>query len=330
MSTINESVKKALAEVGLNEEQVSKLEAEGVIEESDVALLSSAQIKEITGCGVVTAAKVANRFAPKPVPATVSVEEEIPEGKPASPEQVASFAAQLGLDSNMLSMFMLTGAMGGAGEGMDVSGMIPISQVVAGYNPKIRNMFLMVMGQFEARLGCPLVVINEDGSVNKPLTVEYIEGLEEGREQAENNVYFGEGGQAYEVIAVGVDAQSIYDADPINSTKALQKSGMGTGRVNWSGTNLEVKQTAFYAVQTGEISPESEADLDWLREKISPDTKRLVFSSKAPKAVAAFNEARRTGSLPTLRVMLSRAPRRRELMPRRRSSPAGIGSSKEL
>jgi len=158
------------------------------------------------------------------------------------------------------------------------------------------------------------------------LTVEYIEGLEEGREAAENNIYFDETGQPYEVIKVGVDAQSVYDADPLKPTKALQKNGMGTGRINWKGVPLEVRQVAFYAAnQTGEIDPANDAHLTWLRDHVKKDARRLVFHGQAPRAISEYNEAYRTGSLPMLRVMLSRGPRRKETMPRRRKAGLGQG-----
>jgi hypothetical protein len=173
------------------------------------------------------------------------------------------------------------------------------------------------------------VVIDEDGSVNKALTTEYINGLEEGRESAKDGIYFDSNGTPHEVIRVGVDAQSIYDADPCDSSKPLQKNGMGIGRVNWNNVPLEVKQAVFYAVASGEISPTDENHMTWLRDNIKPTSRKLVLQGRAPKALAALNEANRTGTLPTLRVMMTRAARRKEYMPRRGStSPrnlSGIG-----
>ena len=321
---MNDKLKARLIELGLAEDQVAKLEAEGVKEEADLQLLSRDDLRAVAGCGLVVAAKVVAAFVPVAAPlASADLLAEIPEDKGPSQAQVSSFATSMGMDPNMLSMMLMTGMASNAGMGeMDISGMIPIPQIVAGYNPKVRNMFLMIMGTLESRLGAPIIVINDDGSVNQALTVEYINGLEEGRETAEGNVYFDGEGTPYEVIRVGVDAQSIYDADPCDPTRALQKNGMGIGRVNWNGVSLEVKQVAYYAVKSGEINPANDADMTWLRDKILPTSKRLVFQGKAPKSIASFNEAMRTGSLPTLRVMLTRSPRRKETMPRRR---AGIG-----
>jgi len=331
---MNDDLKSKLLGLGLTEEQVGKLVAEGMAAESDVSLLSGDDIKLLTGCGLIVARKIVAAFAPAPVaapvaaPVTLDASAPIPEGAQPSSADVSNFAGMLGMDSGMLAAFMFSRG-GEDGAGMDVSSMIPISRVVEGYNPKVRSMFYMVMGQVEARMNVPIVVINNDGSVNKPLTIEYIEGLEEGRDPAENNVYFDSTGAPYEVIAVGVDAQSVYDADPFDSTRALQKNGMGIGNVNWHGVSLEVKQVAYYAVQTGEVNPSDSSKMDMLRDKIKPDSRRLIFSGMAPKAIAKFNEASRSGSLPTLRVMLSRTPRRREIMPRRRSAAprdlAGIG-----
>lgn len=338
---MNEELKKRLTtEFGLTEEQVNKLAAEGVVSDSDLSLLSADQIKQVTSCGLVTAAKITKAFALAPAVAPAVAESpapdaEIPEGAKPSPAQVNSFAQSLGMDPSMLTMMMFTGMAGNAGMGgMDISGMIPVPQIVAGYNPKIRNMFLMIMGTLEDRLGVPIVVINGDGSVNQALTVEYIMGLEEGRDPAENNVYFDSAGTPYEVIKVGVDAQSIYDADPLDSTRALQKNGMGIGRVNWSGVSLEVKQTAFYAVaRTREIDPTNDSHLSWLRDHVKPTSSRLTFQGQAPKAISEFNEAQRTGSLPTLRVMLTRGSRKKEFMVRRRSGTprdlAGLGRTGE-
>lgn len=328
------------AEFGLTADQITKLSAEGVVSESDMALLTADQIRQITLCGLITAVKLTKAFAPaSPTSSggvhaaeTVAPDAEIPEGSKPSPVMVNSFASSLGMDPNMLSMFMVAGMANNAGVGgMDLSGMIPVPQIVAGYNPKVRNMYLMVMDQVEARLGVPIVVINGDGSINRELTVEYIMSLEEGRDAAENNIYFDSTATPYEVIAVGVDAESIYDADPLESTRALQKNGMGTGRVNWNGVSDEVRQTAYYAVRTGEIDPKNDAHLAWLRDHVKPACSRLVFQGQAPKAIGDFNEARRSGSLPNLRVMLTRGPRRPEMMPRRRRTTprdlAGLGKT---
>ena len=338
-----DTLKIKLKELGLTDEQIPLLEKEGVNSEADMALLSADQIKAIAGCGVVTSIKIRVAFIPAstvPPPDTSGApadpNAEIPDDKKPSPAQVNSFASALGMDSGMLTMMLMGGMVGnsGMGSGMDLSGMIPVPQIVAGYNAKVRNMFLLIMDQLESRLGAPVVVINQDGSVNRELTVEYITGLEEGREAAENNIYFDKAGDPYEVIRVGVDAQSIYDADPLDSTRALQVSGMGIGRVKWNDVSLEVRQVAYYAAsRTHEIDPSDDGKLSWLRDHVKPGSTRLVFSGMAPKAISEFNEARRTGSLPTLRVMLTRGPRKVEIMPRRRSgSPrdmrtiAGIGS----
>lgn len=328
---------RLMSEFGLNEGQVGQLVAEGVTSESDLALLSADQIKQITGSTVMAAVKIVKALslpvaaplpASEPVPA---LDAEIPEGAKPTPAQVSSFATSMGMDPSMLSMMMMAGMASSSGMGgMDLSGMIPVPQIVDGYNPKVRNMFLMIMDQVQNRLGVPIVVINGDGSINRKLTVEYVTGLEEGRDPAENNVYFDSTGTPYEVISVGVDAQSIYDADPLDSTRALQVNGMGIGHVNWSKVPDEVRQVAFYAVtRTHEIDPNNDAHLSWLRDHIKPTANRLVFNGQAPKAISEFNEARRTGSLPTLRVMLTRGPRKKEIMPRRRAGTprdlAGIG-----
>lgn len=320
---MEDALKTKLIGLGLTEEQIGKLKAEDANTEAGMSLLSGEDIKSITGCGLVTARQVAAAFKTATIEEVADPNTEIGEDEKPTKAQVNGLAAELGMDSSFLMMMLAGGAMGG-GADLDVSGMIPVARVVEGYNPKVRNMFLMLMGQIEGRHGVPVVVINSDGSVNKMLTVEYIEGLDEGRDPAENNIYFDDAGQPYEVIKVGVDAQSVYDADPLLPERALQKNGMGVGRISWSNVSLEVRQVAFFAAtKTHEIDSTNDAHLTWLRDHMKKGATRLVFHGQAPRAISEYNEAYRTGSLPTLRVMLSRAPRRKEVMPRRR--PAGIG-----
>jgi hypothetical protein len=325
---MEDALKTKLTDLGLSEGQVTQLEEKsGAKTAEDLAMLSDAEIVMYSGCTPIAAKKVAAAFAPAPVAtmtsASVDPNAELDEDAKPSAAQVNGLASSLGIDSSVL-MMMFAGGASGMGSDLDISGMIPVARVVEGYNPKVRNMFLMLMGQIESRHAVPVVIINNDGSVNKALTSEYIEGLDEGREPAENNIYFDEAGQPYEAIKVGVDAQSVYDADPLSPEKALQKNGMGFGRINWSGVSLEVRQVAFLAtMKTKEIDPTNDAHLTWLRDHMKKEARRLVFHGQAPRAIAEYNEAYRTGSLPTLRVMLSRGPRRKETMPRRR--PAGLG-----
>ena len=325
-----DAVTARLAEMKIPPDLIKKIKDSGVSEVEDFAFLTDAGLKEI-GVPPVTRKKLLTTFVVSAVVApgtAVDPNAELPEDTAPSEAQVQSFAGQLGMDSTTLLLYM----SGNAGADMDFSGMIPIANMVNGYNPKLRNMYLMIMGQVERRLGVPVIVIDSDGSVNRPLTTEYIEGLEEGREAAENNIYFDSNGTPHEVIRVGVDAQSIYDADPLDPSKALQKNGMGIGRINWKPVSLEVRQVAYYAVvQTKEIEPGNDGHLAWMRDHMKAGANRLVFHGQAPRAIAAFNEAARTGSLPTLRVMLSRSPRKQQIFPsRRRTSPrdlTGIGGT---
>ena len=70
---MNEELKVKLAGLGLTEEQIGKLGAEGVGEEPDMVLLAKDEIKTITGCGLVTAAKVRDAFIVVAPPAETHV-----------------------------------------------------------------------------------------------------------------------------------------------------------------------------------------------------------------------------------------------------------------
>lgn len=321
---MEDALKTKLAGLGLSEEQVGKLEAEGVKTEADMVMLSDAEVKAVTGCGLVVSKQVIAAF--KPAAEVADPGAELGEGAAPSSADVNGFAQQLGMDP-MMAMLFFNGQLG---EDMDLSSMMPISMVVEGYNPKLRNMFLMAMGHFEKRFGVPIVVIDSNGGVNKALTAEYIQALEEGFDAVEGSIYLDETGKPHELIRVGVDAQSVYDADPLSPTKALPKNDIGVGRVKWKDVSLEVRQVAFYAVtQTHELDPANDTHLSWLRDHVKKDANRLIFHGQAPEAIAAYNEAARTGSLPTLRVMLSRGPRRKEMMPRRRQAGLGRGLTTE-
>lgn len=316
-----------LTDLGIDAEMITKIKAElGAETVDDLASLTEA---DLVGLGMkpIPARKLIAAILPVTIKPTIDLDRELAEDEEPSKDDVTGFAGALGADPTALLLLM-----SGSGGDMDLSSMMPIGNLVNGYNPKRRDLYLTVMGQVERRLGVPIVVIDGDGQINRSLTTEYIEGLEEGREAAENNIYFDSTGQPHEVIRVGVDAQSVYDADPLDPTKALQKSGMGIGRVNWNGISLEARQVAYFAViKTGEIDPKNDAHQSWLRDHMKAGVNRLAFHGQAPRAIAEYNEAARTGSLPTLRVMLSRSPRRQEIMPRRRrTSPrdlTGIGDS---
>lgn len=66
---MNEELKAKLKELGLNDEQIAKLEAEGVKNEADMALLDTGEIRSATGCGILIAKKVASAFVPALAPA---------------------------------------------------------------------------------------------------------------------------------------------------------------------------------------------------------------------------------------------------------------------
>ncbi|NQT23020.1 MAG: hypothetical protein HQ579_06245 [Candidatus Omnitrophica bacterium] len=63
---MSDKLKKRLQEeFKLDDEQIGKLEAEGVETEEDLGYLNATEIKKITGCGLVVAKKMAKAFAPE-------------------------------------------------------------------------------------------------------------------------------------------------------------------------------------------------------------------------------------------------------------------------
>jgi hypothetical protein len=83
---IDETLKTKLIGLGLKEEQVKKLEDEGVANEADVLMLTADQIKEFTGCGLITAKKVLVALVPVVEKPVVSTSVEAPISYDALPQ----------------------------------------------------------------------------------------------------------------------------------------------------------------------------------------------------------------------------------------------------
>lgn len=67
-----DTLKTKLLELGLTEDQIQKLEVEGVQEEADMSNLNSEELKSITGAGLVLCKKIVAEFAPKVEAPTVT------------------------------------------------------------------------------------------------------------------------------------------------------------------------------------------------------------------------------------------------------------------
>lgn len=327
---ISAEAREMLKSIGLEKAAIDELRDQlgvgsvddlGLITPEDLVGLESQEILPIPARKMVNDLETALApAAPEPLP---ELEEEEDAAAP-SDDEVKNFAKEVGMDEGMLSMVLMGSLISGAGmEGMDLSAMMPVPTIVQGYNPKLRNINYLVMGQIEKRLQTPIVIIDEDGSVNHDLTVGHIMQLEEGFPPPEDQVYYDEDGNPYEIIKVGVDAMSVYDADPLNTARALRKDGMGIGRIRYTGVPLEVRQVIYYATQVGELRSDDDTKLSWLRANVVPGVKRLKLRGEFPKAIQAWNHGHRTGTLPTLRVQLSRTARKAEVMPRRRRRPVG-------
>lgn len=63
---MEDQLKTRLTELGLDDEQIGKLAAEGAMSEADMARLNADEIRSLTGCGLLIAKKVAAEFVPAP------------------------------------------------------------------------------------------------------------------------------------------------------------------------------------------------------------------------------------------------------------------------
>lgn len=327
---MNDLLKQSLTDAKLTPEQIEVLDKEGVSSVDEIASLSASDLKGVLGCGLFEAQRIITALkptVPPPSPALViDPNAPIPEGQNPGTAQVNEFAKNVGMDPNLLSAMIMGQLVNGMGGEMDMSSLMPTANIVPGYSPKIRNINYLVMGQLEKQFsGYPIVVINDDGSINVPFTIERITDLQEGRvlnKEEENTFYAGD--SAFDVIRVGVDAQSIYDSDPIVSSSALPKSQVGTGRIKWLNISLPVRQVIYYAsTHTHEISENDETKISWLRTNLRQETKVGQLQGEFPEAVKMYREHQRMGDLPTLKVQLTNSRARRpETMPRRSTRPS--------
>lgn len=207
---------------------------------------------------------------------------------------------------------------------MDLSDFLPIAQIVAGYNPKKRGLYTRLLDAIAKRHGdVSIVAINEDGSIAREATVAYIEDLETyfvALDEGEMFVYDGGG---YELVRVGIDAQAIFDADPLSPDKPLRKE-KGTGRIDWNGVSPDVRQVIYYAANvTNEIDPNDTSQLRGLRSVIKKDVKVESLTDDYPLAVARFRMDKRAGDLPSLKVMVTGGGRNAPNAPFRGGNQSG-------
>ncbi len=318
---MNEELKLELKGLGLTDEQIAAIETTlGVTSREDMLFVTS---EMLTGLAVrpVAAAKLLKHFAPVVEPA---IAPETPASTSATPskKEMDEFTKQTGMGSDVVSMLLL-GSLGQQnGVPMDLTSIVPIARILEGYNPKIVNIWWNVLGQVENSLGgTPIIVINEDGGINKEETVAYISDLQTGFEAPSDDIYYSADGVGRQLIKVGVDAQSVYDMDPMNIGHALPQSGMGFGRIRWTGVGVDVRQIVYYAVAiTRELSPNDAAQQQWMRDNIKEGVSRLTLARQFPIANQKWNEGNTMGTLPILKVRLTRTGRRPETRPRARTT----------
>ena len=65
---MQDELKLRLTELGLTDDQITKLEGEGAKDEAGLATLNADEIKSITDCGLVIAKQVYGAFKPAPPP----------------------------------------------------------------------------------------------------------------------------------------------------------------------------------------------------------------------------------------------------------------------
>lgn len=99
---MEDALKTKLTELGFNDDQIKKLEDQGVSSAADMAMLDEKEIRDVSGCTIITAKKAAAAFAPKPAT------------PPASPDATASIQTILPTlpdDKSFLEMLKVGGTL---------------------------------------------------------------------------------------------------------------------------------------------------------------------------------------------------------------------------
>lgn len=282
---------------GVADDVIAKLLGAGA---TSLEILGRATAEDLTGFGVpIFTARHILASLQTPV-ASAPVTPELAPGALPSQSQVSDLAGQLKIDPMTLMLLF-----SGGGSGMDMGALIPVATIVEGYDPSRYDVIHTLMQKIQERLGgTPIVAINDDGSVNSAMTAEYVRGLERGFAPVGGS-YTGSDGASYEIISVGVDAQSSYPADPLKPSLPMRENEIGHGRIPWRGVSDDVRQLVYLAVQEGEIDPDDEGAMRWLRGVIQPGVTVLALGNDLPRAHVAYKAAKRGGTLPTLRASLT-------------------------
>lgn len=86
---MNDELKTKLKDLKFNDEQIAKLEAQGVTNQAEMGMLSEKEVREITGCNVISAKNTVAAFVSAPAQEPASAAATIQNLLPAIPDDVS-------------------------------------------------------------------------------------------------------------------------------------------------------------------------------------------------------------------------------------------------
>lgn len=291
---------KLSKELGLNNDLIGKLAELGAQTEADLALLQEGDLTQI-GIPVLKARRILATFVETSAGTTTTP----PAAQSEDEENPRAFFAGTG-DPMMQQMMMMLFAgnpnLPPEFKDMLFGDLMPLEKVVRHYNPtKKSTVPYSVMMSLQTRYGGkPIVAIDEEGKISRDVTLYYLKEAEEFG-PVDGTTYRHEG-KDYDLIHVGVDTQSSRDEDPLNPGNPLRKQ-MGYGQIDWTGISLEVRQAIYLAQQSFELNPRDPRTMRDLRKYITKDLKLEDVLRDYPEAAKLFRQAKRAGSLPTMKLI---------------------------
>ena len=150
--------------------------------------------------------------------------------------------------------------------------------------------------------GKKFIVFHDDSKVNVEETVKLLEDIINGLPETETAFV---GGRPFPTFSIGerpdfyVEENPIYPGRPLRSNETCDQTGR-----SWQGVSTEVRQLLYLAVEeTGELVISSVADASDILDKVlAKESSVGSFGSRYPEASIMFDEKKKIGQLPLLKI----------------------------
>ncbi len=150
--------------------------------------------------------------------------------------------------------------------------------------------------------GAPFIVYDDNGTVNVAVSAKLLSELRKGFPP---RPHYSEGGKIRKLYCAGEQVDTTADENPIYRGRPLRPDGTcdQTGR-SWDGISQEVRQLVAVINQHGGITIDQAHTLMDLATTVPSEEAFTRLSNRHPGSRLAYDEAKKLGKLPILRVEL--------------------------